>query len=62
MEPRPTISPYFEQMGPRGPVTAPAWPAVMLAHHWDPAAKRPEEDLMSGRLEGAAQWLWRVRA
>ncbi|MCX5303022.1 SAM-dependent methyltransferase [Streptomyces sp. NBC_00160] len=36
------LGPYFEQMGPRGSVTAPAWPAVMLENYWDPAANRPE--------------------
>jgi tRNA (Thr-GGU) A37 N-methylase len=29
------LAPYFPQMGPRGPVTAPAWPAQMLKDYWD---------------------------
>ncbi|UBI40095.1 MULTISPECIES: SAM-dependent methyltransferase [Streptomyces] len=29
------LAPYFPQMGPRGPVTTPAWPTEMLRHYWD---------------------------
>jgi tRNA (adenine37-N6)-methyltransferase len=28
------LAPYFPQMGPRGPVTEPAWPAQMLKDYW----------------------------
>ncbi|KAB7835519.1 SAM-dependent methyltransferase [Streptomyces mobaraensis] len=34
------LAPYFPQMGPRGPVTTPAWPAQMLRHYWDSAHRR----------------------
>ncbi|WP_405496371.1 SAM-dependent methyltransferase [Streptomyces sp. NBC_00096] len=35
------IAPYFEQMGPRGPVTQPAWPGEMLdPTYWAAAADR----------------------
>lgn len=35
------IAPYFEQMGPRGPVTQPAWPGEMLdPTYWSSAADR----------------------
>ncbi|GGV26839.1 tRNA (N6-threonylcarbamoyladenosine(37)-N6)-methyltransferase TrmO [Kitasatospora herbaricolor] len=35
------IAPYFQAMGPRGPVTEPAWPDEMLATYWADAADRP---------------------
>ncbi|MGW5867082.1 TrmO family methyltransferase domain-containing protein [Streptomyces sp. NPDC055239] len=28
------LSPYFQAMGPRGPVREPAWPNEMLADYW----------------------------
>jgi tRNA (adenine37-N6)-methyltransferase len=28
------LAPYFTQMGPRGPIRQPAWPAEMLADYW----------------------------
>ncbi len=28
------LAPYFAEMGPRGPVTEPAWPAEMLQEYW----------------------------
>ncbi|MFJ2217680.1 TrmO family methyltransferase [Streptomyces sp. NPDC101062] len=28
------LSPYFEEMGPRGPILEPAWPGEMLLHYW----------------------------
>jgi tRNA (Thr-GGU) A37 N-methylase len=28
------LAPYFTQMGPRGSVTEPAWPAQMLRNYW----------------------------
>ncbi|MFI0742780.1 SAM-dependent methyltransferase [Streptomyces sp. NPDC021100] len=34
------LAPYFPQMGPRGPVTTPAWPEEMLRHYWDSASGR----------------------
>lgn len=36
------LSPYFQEMGPRGVVTQPAWPGEMLANYWSAAADRPE--------------------
>jgi tRNA (Thr-GGU) A37 N-methylase len=35
------LAPYFEQMGPRGPIRQPAWPGDMLAAYWLDATKRP---------------------
>ncbi len=28
------LSPYFQEMGPRGRIHEPAWPGEMLADHW----------------------------
>ncbi|MFH8491955.1 TrmO family methyltransferase domain-containing protein [Streptomyces longisporoflavus] len=28
------VSPYFQEMGPRGPVNQPTWPGEMLADYW----------------------------
>ncbi|WP_394437497.1 TrmO family methyltransferase domain-containing protein [Streptomyces sp. SGAir0957] len=28
------LSPYFAEMGPRGPIREPAWPGEMLADYW----------------------------
>ncbi|MGW1602982.1 TrmO family methyltransferase domain-containing protein [Streptomyces eurythermus] len=28
------LSPYFEEMGPRGPVREPSWPGEMLKDYW----------------------------
>jgi tRNA (Thr-GGU) A37 N-methylase len=28
------LAPYFSEMGPRGPVTEPAWPGQMLKDYW----------------------------
>ncbi|MEU6451279.1 SAM-dependent methyltransferase [Streptomyces sp. NPDC005047] len=36
------VAPYFEQMGPRGPIRQPAWPGEMLASYWDDANGRPQ--------------------
>ncbi|MFF7400673.1 SAM-dependent methyltransferase [Streptomyces murinus] len=36
------LAPYFQQMGPRGPVGQPAWPGEMLdPYYWADAADRP---------------------
>ncbi|MEU8954852.1 SAM-dependent methyltransferase [Streptomyces sp. NPDC048518] len=35
------IAPYFEQMGPRGPIRQPAWPGEMLADYWRAVVERP---------------------
>ncbi|MGW7065111.1 SAM-dependent methyltransferase [Streptomyces sp. NPDC054904] len=35
------IAPYFEQMGPRGPVAQPAWPGEMLTTYWSDFHERP---------------------
>ncbi|MFG3282027.1 SAM-dependent methyltransferase [Streptomyces sp. NPDC048111] len=35
------LGPHFEQMGPRGPVQQPPWPAEMLVDYWHDASKRP---------------------
>lgn len=38
------LAPFFEQMGPRGPVRQPAWPGEMLEpHYWARASERPSE-------------------
>ncbi|WP_406357415.1 SAM-dependent methyltransferase [Streptomyces sp. NBC_01635] len=38
------LAPYFEQMGPRGPVRQPAWPGEMLdPSYWADASERPAE-------------------
>ncbi|MEV6868736.1 hypothetical protein AB0M44_48175 [Streptosporangium subroseum] len=29
------LAPYFKEMGPRGEVHAPSWPAEMLKDYWD---------------------------
>ncbi len=34
------LAPYFEHMGPRGPVHQPSWPAEMLTDYWTPAHQR----------------------
>lgn len=34
------LAPYFEEMGPRGPVRQPAWPGEMLTHYWGDASSR----------------------
>ncbi|MFJ5068331.1 TrmO family methyltransferase [Kitasatospora sp. NPDC088556] len=34
------LAPWFAAMGPRGPITEPAWPSEMLTHYWDDAADR----------------------
>lgn len=36
------VAPYFEQLGPRGPIRQPVWPGEMLATYWEDAAGRPE--------------------
>ncbi|MFI6050401.1 TrmO family methyltransferase [Streptomyces violascens] len=28
------LSPYFQEMGPRGPVSQPSWPGEMLTDYW----------------------------
>ncbi|MGW1895418.1 SAM-dependent methyltransferase [Streptomyces sp. NPDC002004] len=36
------LAPYFQQMGPHGPVRQPAWPGEMLdSHYWTSANERP---------------------
>ncbi|MFE7525322.1 SAM-dependent methyltransferase [Kitasatospora sp. NPDC057542] len=35
------LAPYFAQMGPRGEVIQPTWPAEMLADYWLDADQRP---------------------
>ncbi|MYS36811.1 tRNA (Thr-GGU) A37 N-methylase [Streptomyces sp. KhCrAH-43] len=35
------LAPYFQEMGPRGPVRQPAWPGEMLADYWSHATERP---------------------
>ncbi|MFJ2778278.1 MULTISPECIES: SAM-dependent methyltransferase [unclassified Kitasatospora] len=35
------IAPVFREMGPRGKITQPAWPAEMLTHYWRDADQRP---------------------
>ncbi|ATL32278.1 SAM-dependent methyltransferase [Streptomyces formicae] len=35
------VAPYFEQMGPRGPIHQPAWPGEMLATYWLDSSQRP---------------------
>jgi tRNA (Thr-GGU) A37 N-methylase len=38
------LAPYFEQMGPRGPLRQPAWPGEMLEpNYWAKASERPSE-------------------
>jgi tRNA (Thr-GGU) A37 N-methylase len=34
------LAPYFQQMGPRGPVHQPDWPGEMLTDYWRPAEER----------------------
>ncbi|MBC2875380.1 MULTISPECIES: TrmO family methyltransferase domain-containing protein [Streptomyces] len=34
------LAPFFPQMGPRGPVTTPAWPSEMLRHYWHTSETR----------------------
>ncbi|MFF4924168.1 TrmO family methyltransferase [Kitasatospora sp. NPDC001261] len=34
------LAPWFVAMGPRGPITEPAWPGEMLARYWADAADR----------------------
>ncbi|NYV72822.1 SAM-dependent methyltransferase [Streptomyces sp. UH6] len=34
------VAPYFEQMGPRGPIRQPSWPGEMLASYWLAAETR----------------------
>jgi tRNA (Thr-GGU) A37 N-methylase len=41
------LAPYFEQMGPRGPIRQPAWPGEMLEpNYWAKASERPSERLL----------------
>ncbi|WP_420036140.1 SAM-dependent methyltransferase [Streptomyces sp. cg28] len=35
------LAPYFEQMGPQGPIRQPVWPGEMLADYWRDAGERP---------------------
>ncbi|MEU2476847.1 SAM-dependent methyltransferase [Streptomyces sp. NPDC013130] len=36
------VAPYFQQMGPRGPIRQPTWPGEMLAPtYWRDASERP---------------------
>ncbi|MER5440798.1 SAM-dependent methyltransferase [Streptomyces sp. NPDC002790] len=35
------LAPYFQEMGPRGPIRQPAWPGEMLTAYWCAAADRP---------------------
>lgn len=35
------LAPYFQEMGPHGPVRQPAWPGEMLSDYWRNAAERP---------------------
>ncbi|MGW2695656.1 SAM-dependent methyltransferase [Streptomyces sp. NPDC001296] len=38
------LAPYFEQMGPQGPIRQPAWPGEMLEpNYWAKASERPSE-------------------
>ncbi|MEV0692204.1 SAM-dependent methyltransferase [Streptomyces sp. NPDC050388] len=38
------LAPYFEQMGPQGPIRQPAWPGEMLdPSYWADASERPAE-------------------
>lgn len=34
------VAPYFEQMGPRGPIHQPAWPGEMLTTYWLDSSQR----------------------
>nr|WP_283247669.1 TrmO family methyltransferase [Streptomyces sp. I05A-00742] len=34
------IAPYFQEMGPRGPVREPAWPSEMLQDYWKDPRER----------------------
>lgn len=34
------LAPYFEQMGPRGAISQPLWPAEMLSDYWHDAGER----------------------
>ncbi|MER7674148.1 SAM-dependent methyltransferase [Kitasatospora sp. NPDC096128] len=37
------LGPYFPQMGPRGEIRQPDWPAELLTHYWADAADRAPE-------------------